>query len=394
MTPWLLALFLPQAPQAPTAIPLRAGVTIVQAVQGDTLRGSTRGDYEAIITVASVSESAVELRSTAFVRNYAGRREWLRVGRTVSLSDLRTARTQVLGFATEDPPQVPGTTALGPSLAVIEAARLRGSAEVVVRNYADRLDNPGTLRRIGAATHPFPVLLNGQRVTLPAIRMRGQLGRPGHPRPWEFWFLDHPTQPLTLKVSYGAEGAAESAPPEWMRQIVRIDVPGSADGARAGAGTGDGTGGGTGIGEGAGIAAGAGAAMESALAATCRVPVPGVYFEFDSDQLNPASAPWIKEVGNLLRRHPEWPITIEGHTDSIGGPRYNQDLSDRRAAALKRDLVGTHGIAAARLSTRGYGASRPLEPNTTIEGRARNRRVELVRPCEPKDASGRPKQSR
>jgi outer membrane protein OmpA-like peptidoglycan-associated protein len=123
--------------------------------------------------------------------------------------------------------------------------------------------------------------------------------------------------------------------------------------------------------------------MESALAANCRVTVPGVYFEFDSDQLNPASAPRIREVGDLLRRHPEWPVTIEGHTDSVGGPRYNQDLSDRRAAALKRELVGTHGIPTARLSTRGYGASRPVEPNTTIEGRARNRRVELVRPCEP-----------
>jgi outer membrane protein OmpA-like peptidoglycan-associated protein len=134
--------------------------------------------------------------------------------------------------------------------------------------------------------------------------------------------------------------------------------------------------------------------MERALAANCRVTVPGVYFEFDSDQLNPGSAPRIREVGDLLRRHPDWPVTIEGHTDSIGGPRYNQDLSERRAAAFKRELVGTHGIPAARLNTRGYGASRPLEPNTTIEGRARNRRVELIRPCEPRDASGRPKQSR
>ena len=393
MTPWLLALFLPQAPQTPIAIPLRPGVTIVQAVQGDTLRGNARGDYEAVITVAAVSESGVELQSAAFVKNYAGRRDWIRVRRTVPLSDLRTARTQILGFATEDPLQLPGTTALGPSLAVIEAARQRGSAEVVVRNYADRLDNPGILRRIGAATQPFPVLLNGQRVTLPAIRMRGQLGQPGHPRPWEFWFLDHPTQPLTLKVSYGAEGAPESAPPEWMRQIVRIDVPEPVAGAAGGGGVagvppaGQGTGGGT------GIADGAGAGMERALAANCRVTLPGVYFEFDSDQLNPASAPRIREVGDFLRRHPEWPVTIEGHTDSVGGPRYNQDLSDRRAAALKQELVGTHGISTARLSTRGYGASRPVEPNTTIEGRARNRRVELVRPCDPRDANGRSQQS-
>ena len=385
MTPWLLPLFLLQTPQAPTAIPLRPGLTVVQAVQGDTLRGNARGDYEAVIAVAAVSESGVELQSTAFVRNYAGRRDWIHVRRTVPLSDLRTARTQILGFATEDPMRLPGTTALGPSLAVIEAARDRGDVEVVVRNYADRLDNPGILRRIGATTQPFPVLLNGHRVILPAIRMRGQLGRPGHLRPWEFWFLDHPTQPLTLKVSYGAEGAAESAPPEWMRQIVRIDVPvdGGAKGG-TGAGDGQGGGGGSGTGAGRGTGNGAGAGMARDLAANCRVPVPGVYFEFASDQLNPASAPWIREVADLLRRHPEWPVTIEGHTDSIGGSRYNQDLSERRAAALKRELVGAHGVPAAGLSTRGYGLGRPLEPNTTLEGRARNRRVELVRPCDPK----------
>ena len=80
-------------------------------------------------------------------------------------------------------------------------------------------------------------------------------------------------------------------------------------------------------------------------------------------------------------------MTIEGHTDSIRGPRYNQDLSERRAAALKGELVGRHEVAAVRLGTRGFGASRPLEPNTTLEGRARNRRVELVRPCEGPDSA-------
>jgi outer membrane protein OmpA-like peptidoglycan-associated protein len=399
MTSWLPVLLLLQASQVPTSIPLRPGLTVVQAVQGDTLRGNAQGDYEAVITVVALSASSVELLSTAFVRNSDGRREWLRVHRAVPLSDLRSARTQILGFATTDALRLPGTTALGPSLAVIDAARDRGTVEVVVRNYADRLDNPGTLRRIGAATQPFPVLLNGRRVTLQAIRMRGELGQPGHLRPWDFWFLDHPTQPLTLKVSYGAEGAPESSPPEWMRQIVRIDVPGTVDEATAGSGAGNqggpagaatpaagqgvgggsGTGGGRGIGNGAGD--GAGAEMARDLAANCRVQVPGVYFEFASDQLNPASAPRIREVADLLRRHPEWPVTIEGHTDSIGGSRYNQDLSERRAGALKRELVGAHGIPAARLSTRGYGLARPLEPNTTLEGRARNRRVELVRPC-------------
>jgi outer membrane protein OmpA-like peptidoglycan-associated protein len=73
-------------------------------------------------------------------------------------------------------------------------------------------------------------------------------------------------------------------------------------------------------------------------------------------------------------------VTIEGHTDSIGGARPNQTLSERRAEAVRARLVAA-GIAAARLKAVGYGAARPRETNSTIEGRARNRRVELARNC-------------
>ena len=122
--------------------------------------------------------------------------------------------------------------------------------------------------------------------------------------------------------------------------------------------------------------------MELRLATQCRVPVPGIYFEFDSDVLNPASTPWIRSIADLLRRHPDWTITIEGHTDSVGPARYNHDLSTRRAAALERSISSQQGISPARLTTRGFGPDRPLESNATTEGRARNRRVELVRPCD------------
>jgi outer membrane protein OmpA-like peptidoglycan-associated protein len=194
------------------------------------------------------------------------------------------------------------------------------------------------------------VLVNGRRVTLPAIHTRGQLGVPGSMRPWELYILDHPMHPLTLKVTYGAEGAADGSPAEWSRQIVRIDFP--EDGA-----------------------------VESELTEECRVRVPGIYFEFDSDVLNPASEPRVGWIADLLRRKPDWTVTIEGHTDSVGTARYNLDLSGRRAAALKRALVERHGIADARITTEGFGFSRPLEPNAAPEGRARNRRVELVRAC-------------
>jgi outer membrane protein OmpA-like peptidoglycan-associated protein len=113
----------------------------------------------------------------------------------------------------------------------------------------------------------------------------------------------------------------------------------------------------------------------------CRARVPGIYFEFDSDVLNPASAPALKAIAELLRQHPTWIVEIEGHTDNVGGARYNLDLSDRRAASVKRALVTDYSIAATTVTTRGFGLTRPVESNDTVEGRAVNRRVELVRPC-------------
>ena len=83
----------------------------------------------------------------------------------------------------------------------------------------------------------------------------------------------------------------------------------------------------------------------------------------------------------MLGRRADWRISIEGHTDSVGTEPYNMDLSARRAAAVREALVRAHGIASGRIRTAGFGESRPREPNATPEGRARNRRVELVRPC-------------
>ena len=86
-------------------------------------------------------------------------------------------------------------------------------------------------------------------------------------------------------------------------------------------------------------------------------------------------------VAEILTRHRDWSVVIEGHTDSIGGDAPNRALSERRAAAVRDRLVARHRIDGARLRSAGLGPSKPREPNLTIEGRARNRRVELARDC-------------
>ena len=80
-----------------------------------------------------------------------------------------------------------------------------------------------------------------------------------------------------------------------------------------------------------------------------------------------------------MREHPDWRLGVEGHNDNIGGDTYNLDLSNRRAATVKQALVTRYHIDPDRLSPAGFGATRPVDSNDTLEGRARNRRVELVR---------------
>jgi outer membrane protein OmpA-like peptidoglycan-associated protein len=109
------------------------------------------------------------------------------------------------------------------------------------------------------------------------------------------------------------------------------------------------------------------------------VDVYSIYFSFNSDVIREESEPTLKELGDIMRRHPDWKLAVNGHTDAIGGDQYNLDLSKRRAAAVKTALVTKYGIDAARFTTAGFGKSQPKDTNDTLEGRARNRRVELIR---------------
>ena len=125
----------------------------------------------------------------------------------------------------------------------------------------------------------------------------------------------------------------------------------------------------------------AGAAIERQLIDSCRAPVYGFFFGFNSADPEPSSTPTFQAVADLLRRHQDWTLGVEGHTDSIGNPAANLKLSERRASAVRQELVTRYGVAAARLTAAGRGMAGYVAPNTTLEGRARNRRVDLVRRC-------------
>jgi outer membrane protein OmpA-like peptidoglycan-associated protein len=109
-----------------------------------------------------------------------------------------------------------------------------------------------------------------------------------------------------------------------------------------------------------------------------RARIYGINFDSDSDRIKAESNPTLDKIAGVLKAKTDWKMTIEGHTDSLSTPEHNQDLSARRAAAVKAYLQSA-GIDPARLTTVGYGATKPVAPNDTELGRSQNRRVELTK---------------
>lgn len=353
-------------------IPLRTGLTIVTAVH------ESDGDYESIKTLVSEdakslrikysSESAVPGDILEQPSQYLHYRphpsnpdqviQMTNVYRTVLRSDLQSADHYLRLFDTPPavPETVPGTTAIGISARVLNEFRTHGSAELATYlaifdtqpiRSADDSDGPtpfgGTLRRVEKGDVSMPVIVNDKLVSLPAIHVKGQMIDVDA----EFWFLDDPDNPLTLRFNFD----------KTRLNVIRINFPGDSGTMAA--------------------ADGPGFGIEQSLANTGHADVYGIYFGFNSDVIRPESEPVMKEIAALLTKHPDWKLHVDGHTDNVGGAAFNLALSTRRSAAVKKALVERYHMADARLATAGFGLSAPKATNDTLEGRALNRRVEL-----------------
>jgi outer membrane protein OmpA-like peptidoglycan-associated protein len=181
-------------------------------------------------------------------------------------------------------------------------------------------------------------------VAVPALHLTGTFAKGLRRLQYEFWVLADSAHPLLLRTVVE----------QHVFQMVRVNFPSDESDV---------------------------ATLERELDAACRIELPGVYFAFNSAQIDPASDHSLSGLARVLAEHPEWVMTVEGHTDSIGTAEANQKLSQRRAEAVRARLAQRHGVNTSAWNAVGYGPSRPREPNATIEGRARNRRVELLRAC-------------
>ena len=109
-----------------------------------------------------------------------------------------------------------------------------------------------------------------------------------------------------------------------------------------------------------------------------------ILFDFDKDTLRPDAFPTLEKVAEVLSSYPGAPVLIEGHTDSKGKEKYNQDLSERRANSVRTWLVENAGADGSRIDIKGWGEAKPAVPNEKPdgsddpEGRQQNRRVEIT----------------
>jgi OOP family OmpA-OmpF porin len=117
--------------------------------------------------------------------------------------------------------------------------------------------------------------------------------------------------------------------------------------------------------------------MATALKATGKIDIYGVFFDIDKTDVRPESKSTLEEVAKLLKADPSLRLEVAGHTDNTGATAHNMQLSTGRAAAVVNALVTTYGVDRGRLRANGYGDSKPVAPNDTDQNRAKNRRVEL-----------------
>jgi outer membrane protein OmpA-like peptidoglycan-associated protein len=342
-------------------IPLRKGTVVT------TAWGITKGDVEVRNTVTAVDDTGfTDTASNGTYVNDNGENTLAANDTNIVCSeDLSEATTYTTGTWHRFPKILHSLTRLRISDRTFQEIQKAGHMHLAYEGFksvdeerlAPEFDD-GDLVWTEKQDVAYPLIVNDQRVTVPAIHLTGTFDvhgkdpRPMRDRPLhvptELFVLDDPLDPLVLLLKMTA--------PQYHNGRYRIEVTSVSYEVPHPVNL-----------------------VEKQLTEQKRAITYGIYFDFNKDTIKPESEPVLKQIVQAMTDNPDWKLTVNGHTDNIGGDAYNLDLSKRRAAAVKETLVDRYHIAPGRLSTNGYGVSSPIDTNETLEGRARNRRVELTR---------------
>lgn len=367
------------------SIPMVKGLIVVTALNQPPL-----GDYESIKSITDVAAGAVQMHYSANLPKIKDSpllkrptdlgladpmKEFpdsVACTRTIDTADLLKATGYSEMFCEKPAEHFPGSTSISASTDLLTrlrtgqpadfhfasankwevfaqmGAQLQGQKPTgpVLSKFAGQMMYACQLQRVGSTDVAIPVLVNDQRVLLPALHATCALAGE---QPVHFFWLDQPSNPMTLAFAID----------EALLQVTSITFPLNAPTEAAANNT--------------------GSAMERALTDRKPVDIYGIYFDFNSATIKPESEPVLREIAAIMQKNPDWKLSVTGNTDSIGDGKSNLALSQRRAAAVKDALVKRFKVSPDRLVTSGNGASHPIETNDTLEGRARNRRVELQR---------------
>lgn len=355
-------------------VPLKVGLTEVGAVNDAPV-----GDYEAIVTVNQIAKDGVviDISSEAPPPNSAGINgakastgkgfQAMATRRKVLADDMAKAHGLYFYFSKTDPFTFPGTTSETVSREVFNDLKAKGqtafsykvfTVKGAITGFLNKITNPQagggldpqnltgalmtevncTLSKAEANDVGFPVILNDKPVELPAVHAACKSDQDE----LNLWILDDAQDPIDLAFSTKLG--------KGRGQIVKISYPEDQPINH----------------------------IEQALKQTGHAQIYGINFDFASATIRPQSQPILAEIAKAMKDNPTWKLSVNGHTDNIGGDASNLELSRKRAAAVVQALTTQYRVASNRFTSGGFGASQPIDTNDTIEGRARNRRVELV----------------
>jgi outer membrane protein OmpA-like peptidoglycan-associated protein len=347
----------PDDSESAAKVPLREGLTWVSAWR------RFNGDVEMIHKVAAVAPSHVDVLSSglAFADSRAVDGHELSTMRVICRSDLQSASTYMTENRAEYPAIIPQTTTFSMSQNSFQQLKNTGKFTITYQQFARasgrQVPVPQTaeMTRVEPTDVNYPVILNGQPTNVPVIHARGHFRFSGVDKvekiyrdpsflseDGEIFVVDDPANPVTMLWAMG---------PVFQIRVVSITFPEDKPKPQ----------------------------IEDQLAKQKKAVIYGIYFDFNQASIKKESEPVLKEIADAMKNNLDWVLTVNGYTDNIGGDAYNLDLSKRRAASVKKALGDRFGVAPTRLTTDGFGASSPVDTNETLEGRARNRRVELIR---------------